>query len=41
MKEIDKSLGVGYAVLLVDVNADGKSEIVVSVGNGYVYVLGN
>jgi hypothetical protein len=29
MKEIDKSLGVGYAVLLVDLNADGKKDIVV------------
>src|SRR5262249_4805009 len=29
MKEIDKSLGVGYAVLLVDVKADGKPDIVV------------
>src|SRR5256885_1199521 len=29
MKEIDKSLGVGYAVLLVDVNGDGKKDIVV------------
>jgi hypothetical protein len=29
MKEIDKSLGVGYAVLLVDVNNDGKLDIVV------------
>jgi hypothetical protein len=30
MKEIDKSLQVGYAVLLVDVNADGKPDIVVA-----------
>ena len=29
MKEIDKSLSVGYAVLLVDLNADGKKDIVV------------
>lgn len=29
MKEIDKSLSVGYAVLLVDVNADKKPDIVV------------
>jgi hypothetical protein len=29
MKEIDKSLSVGYAVLLVDVNGDGKKDIVV------------
>ncbi len=29
IKEIDKSLSVGYAVLLVDVNADGKTDIVV------------
>src|SRR5262249_5383774 len=29
MKEIDRSLGVGYAVLLVDVNGDGKRDIVV------------
>jgi hypothetical protein len=29
MKEIDKSLGVGYAVLLVDVNGDSKTDIVV------------
>jgi hypothetical protein len=29
MKEIDKSLTVGYAVLLVDLNADGKKDIVV------------
>ena len=29
MTEIDKSLGVGYAVLLVDVNGDGKKDIVV------------
>jgi hypothetical protein len=28
-KEIDTSLSVGYAVLLVDVNADGKKDIVV------------
>jgi hypothetical protein len=29
MQEIEKSLGVGYAVLLVDVNDDGKKDIVV------------
>src|SRR4051812_17573710 len=29
MKEIDKSLTVGYAVLLVDVNGDRKTDIVV------------
>jgi FG-GAP-like repeat len=29
MKEIDNSLGVGYAVLLVDLNGDGKKDIVV------------
>jgi FG-GAP-like repeat len=29
MKEIDKSLGVGYAVLLLDINGDGKADIVV------------
>jgi hypothetical protein len=29
MKEIDRSLDVGYAVLLVDINADGKTDIVV------------
>src|ERR1700740_2728508 len=29
MVEIDKSLSVGYAVLLVDVNGDGKKDIVV------------
>src|SRR5256885_2243207 len=29
MKEIDKSLKVGYAVLLVDLNGDGKKDIVV------------
>src|ERR1019366_9368714 len=29
MQEIDKSLGVGYAVVLVDVNGDGKKDIVV------------
>src|SRR5262245_35617296 len=29
MKEIDKSLDIGYAVLLADVNADGKADIVV------------
>jgi hypothetical protein len=29
MEEIEKSLGVGYAVLLVDVNNDGKKDIVV------------
>ncbi|MFQ3649563.1 MAG: VCBS repeat-containing protein [Gemmataceae bacterium] len=29
IKEIDTSLTVGYAVLLVDVNADGKKDIVV------------
>src|SRR5438128_1416339 len=28
-QEIDKSLKVGYAVLLVDVNGDGKKDIVV------------
>src|SRR5260370_38622967 len=29
MQEIDKSLSVGYAVLLVDLNNDGKKDIVV------------
>ena len=29
VQEIEKSLGVGYAVLLVDVNGDGKKDIVV------------
>jgi hypothetical protein len=29
MQEIEKDLGVGYAVLLVDVNSDGKKDIVV------------
>jgi hypothetical protein len=29
MREIDKSLGVGYAVLLVDLNGDRKTDIVV------------
>jgi hypothetical protein len=29
MKEIDKSLSVGYAVLLVDLNGDGKKDIIV------------
>jgi hypothetical protein len=29
MQEIEKSLGVGYAVLIVDVNNDGKKDIVV------------
>jgi hypothetical protein len=29
VQEIEKSLGVGYAVLLVDVNNDGKKDIVV------------
>src|SRR5579875_1517414 len=29
IQEIEKSLGVGYAVLLVDVNNDGKKDIVV------------
>jgi hypothetical protein len=29
MQQIEKSLGVGYAVLLVDVNNDGKKDIVV------------
>jgi hypothetical protein len=29
MKEIDRSLSVGYAVLLVDLNGDGKTDIVV------------
>src|SRR6476661_6265982 len=28
-QEIDKSLTVGYAVRLVDINADGKTDIVV------------
>ena len=28
------------AVILADVNGDGKSEILASVGDGYVYVLG-
>jgi hypothetical protein len=30
MKEIEKGLGVGYAVLLVDLNGDGKKDIVVA-----------
>src|SRR6516225_8369852 len=29
MRELDKSLTVGYAVLLVDINGDGKPDIVV------------
>jgi hypothetical protein len=29
MQEIDKSFTVGYAVVLVDVNGDGKNDIVV------------
>jgi FG-GAP-like repeat len=29
MQEIDRTLGVGYAVLIVDVNNDGKKDIVV------------
>src|SRR5262245_22674499 len=29
MQEIAKDLGIGYAVLLVDVNGDGKKDIVV------------
>ncbi|MGH7224941.1 MAG: FG-GAP repeat domain-containing protein, partial [Gemmataceae bacterium] len=29
IQEIEKGLGVGYAVLLVDVNNDGKKDIVV------------
>src|SRR3954471_16223698 len=29
IEEIDRSLKVGYAVLIVDVNADGKPDIVV------------
>ncbi len=29
MQEIDRSLGVGYAVLLLDVNGDGKKDILV------------
>lgn len=30
MQEIDKSLTVGYGVILVDVNADGKKDVVVA-----------
>ena len=29
VQEIERSLGVGYAVLIVDVNGDGKKDIVV------------
>src|SRR5262245_24444752 len=29
MQEIERELGIGYAVLLVDVNGDGKTDIVV------------
>src|SRR5262249_24489763 len=29
MKEIEKGLDIGYAVLLVDINGDGKTDIVV------------
>src|SRR6516165_4307477 len=29
MKEIDKSLTIGYAVLLVDLNGDGRTDLVV------------
>src|SRR5437870_4580121 len=37
VQEIDKSLSVGYAVLLVDVNGDGKLDIVVVDTNRVVW----
>ena len=36
-KQFDAPVGTP---ILADVNGDGRSEIVVSVGDGYVYVLG-
>src|SRR5215470_13860755 len=37
VQEIEKGLGVGYAVLLVDVNGDGKKDIVVVDANRVVW----
>src|SRR5438105_3046541 len=36
-REIEKGLGIGYAVLLVDLNGDGKKDIVVVDTNRVVW----